>query len=271
MKVRVPVAEVNVVEAESRRARADGATHGSGVQSVERAMAITSILAATSPASLSELAERTALPVTTTHRLLATLTARDWVRRLPSGDYVPGPALVRLGAAARRSIDPLVEPALRMLADATGETANYAVLDGDAALYLAQQQSSRMMRMFTEVGARVPAHATAVGKVLLAGLDDDTVRSLLEAADRTPSTPRSVSYPGQLSALVRRARTDGYAVDDEERELGVRCVAVPVLDRDGHTVGAVSVSGPASRVELPPPEPVLEVLREAAAMIGGDH
>jgi IclR family transcriptional regulator, acetate operon repressor len=261
----VPPEEVNVAEA---RTATDG--RAAGVQSVERAIALTASLATTTRGSLSQLAARAGLPVTTTHRLLATLAAHDWIRRLPDGDYVPGPALVALGAAARRAVDPLVEPALTQLADATGETANYAVLDGDAVLYLAQRQSSRMMRMFTEVGARVPAHTTAVGKVLLAGLDDDTLGDTLDRAERVATTPRTVTSVERLLALIDTARSDGYAVDDEERELGVRCVAVPVLDDAGRTVAAVSVSGPASRVELPPAEVGLGALRDAAARIAGE-
>lgn len=248
---------------------APSGARAAGVQSVERAIALTGSLAATSPASLSELAERNGLPVTTTHRLLATLAAHDWVRRLPGGDYVPGPALVTLGAAARRAVDPLVEPALHDLAEASGETANYAVLDGDAVLYLAQQQSTRMMRMFTEVGARVPAHATAVGKVLLAGLDDGGLDAALQRAHLEATTPRTVTDPRRIRELVVAARHDGYAVDDEERELGVRCVAVPVCDELGRTVAAVSVSGPASRVRLPPEPDVLAALRRAARGIAG--
>lgn len=239
-----------------------------GVQSVDRALALVEALVAIAPATLSDLAARADLPVTTTHRLLATLTHHDWIRRVPETNaYVPGPSLVTLGAAARRAIDPLVEPALRQLASATGETANYAVLDDDAVLYLAQQQSTQLMRMFTEVGARVPAHATAVGKVLLAGLHDQDIDAVIDRADLTATTPRTVIDRTRLRDLIQTARRDGYAVDDEERELGVRCVAVPVADSAGRTIAAISVSGPASRVELPPSPHVLDALVAASRRI----
>lgn len=239
------------------------------VQSVERAIGLVSALATTPRTTLSELAVTVGLPVTTAHRLLATLADHDWVRRLDDGGYLPGPALVTLGTAAQRAVDPWVEPALAELARRSGETANYAVLDGDAVLYLAQRQSTRMMRMFTEVGARAPAFATAVGKVLLAGLDDPTLLEVLDRSDRAATTPRTITDVEQLRTRIRAVRTDGYAIDDEERELGVRCVAVPVVDATGRTMSAISVSGPASRVDLPPSGATLQALHTAAARIAG--
>lgn len=130
-------------------------------------------------------------------------------------------------------------PALTALVEATGETANMAVLDGDRAVYLAQVPSKHSMRMFTEVGRRVHVHCTAVGKALAASLPESDVRALLARAGTPAQTPNTLTDVDQLVAHL------GFATDEAEQELGVRCVAVPVPDAPAPV--ALSVSGPSAR------------------------
>ena len=238
-----------------------------GVQSVARAIGLVEALAASGPLGVSELAERVSLPTATVHRLLATLATAGWVRRDPATRrYVPGSGLVRLGLAARAAVGPMVQPALAEVAHRTGETANYAVLEDDAVTYLAQHESAHMVRMFTEVGNRVPPHATAVGKVLLSDRPAGEVDALLARTGLPAQTPRTITDAGRLRDALAEVARAGYAVDDEEQELGVRCVAVPVI-ADGHTVAALSVSGPAGRLDAERQRGAIAALRQAATTI----
>lgn len=240
---------------------AAGPAAGGGVQSVVRAIDLLEMLAAAGePVGVAELARRSGLPTATVHRLLATLATAGCAHR-DAGRYGLGARLVRLGAAAQAAVGPRVQPALDALASETGETANYAVLEGDHVVYLAQAESRRMVRMFTEVGNRVLPHATAVGKVLLADRTAEEVRALVARTGLPALTPRTISDPAALQAVLADVARRGHAVDDEEQEAGVRCVAVPVRPA-GRTTGAISVSGPAGRVV--PSDGMLAALRRAA-------
>src|ERR1700712_3226181 len=136
-----------------------------GVQALTRGIDLLDALAdAGGEAGVSELAGRTGLPPATIHRLVRPLLHRGYLRQLPSRRYALGPRLVRIGDSAARLIGRWATPVLVELVDAVGETANVAVLDGDQAVYLAQVPSPHAMRMFTEIGRRVPVHCTGVGK-----------------------------------------------------------------------------------------------------------
>jgi IclR family acetate operon transcriptional repressor len=135
---------------------------------------------------------------------------------------------------------------LTSLVEELGETANFGTLDGDRATYIAQVPSRHSMRMFTEVGRRVPLHCTGVGKALLAQLDDKEVDALVRRTGLPAETTYSITDPDVLAGELRKIREQGFAVDDGEQEIGVRCVAVPVL---GIASGfAISVSGPTARM-----------------------
>ncbi len=235
-----------------------------GVHAVERALGLLELLArAGGRLGLSELAERSGLPLGTVHRLLATLVATGAVRQEADRRYALGPALIPIGDAATRLLGDWAQPFLVRLVEASGETANLAVLDDDHVLYLAQAPGRHRMRMFTEVGRRVAPHTTAVGKVLLAWRDEAQVRRTLSRSDLAPRTAHSItSVRGFLDELAR-VRRQGWAVDDEEEEEGVRCLAVPV-GPGASAVAAVSVSGPAVRLQHGDPA-VLRALHDVAA------
>jgi IclR family transcriptional regulator, acetate operon repressor len=218
-----------------------------GVQSVNRAFDLLQRIAVTEGgAALSELAAASGLPVPTIHRILRSLVDSGHVLQLSSRRYALGPRMVGLGQSAARTLDAWVHPHLARLSESTGETANLAMLDRGEVVYLAQASSPRYtVRMFTEVGSRVSAYCTGVGKALLAELSPEAVRQIVIATGMTPRTRHTITDPGVLAAELARVRSVGHAVDDEEQELGVRCVAV-VVPRVPAT--AISVSGPASRL-----------------------
>lgn len=236
-----------------------------GVQSVERALDVLEALAvAGRPLGISEVAAVTGLADGTAHRLLRTLVSRGYARQGAGRRYALGTRLLGLADGARRALVSGARPLLERLVVLSGETANLAVLEGDSVVYVAQAPSAHRLRLFAEVGRHVPAHSTAVGKVLLGGMPDADVSALVARTGLAARTPHTLTDAGRLLASVTSVRRQGYAVDDGEEELGVRCIAVPVHDGDV-LVAAVSVSGPAARVPAMPSADLLAGLHEVAA------
>jgi IclR family acetate operon transcriptional repressor len=222
-------------------------SHATGVQSVGRVLDLLEIVGGVGgEIGLSELAGKTGLPLPSIHRLLRTLVNRGYMRQLPNRRYTLGARLIPLGEVASAMLGTWARPELAHLVDELGETANIAVFDGDMVMYIGQVPSRHSMRMFTEVGRRVYPHCTGVGKALLAQLPDDAVRSLLARTGMPRATQNTTTEADALLAELARIRRDGYAVDDGEQEVGVRCVAVPVPGPHGGI--AVSISGPAPRM-----------------------
>ncbi|MFE9168780.1 IclR family transcriptional regulator [Streptomyces kebangsaanensis] len=246
----------------STNGSAKSATNG-GVQSLERAFDLLERMAdAGGEVGLSELSATCGLPLPTIHRLMRTLVACGYVRQQPNRRYVLGPRLIRLGESASRLLGTWARPCLARLVEETGETANMALLDGDEVVYVAQVPSKHSMRMFTEVGRRVLPHSTAVGKALLAHSPEDEVRALLARTGMPAATERTITTAEGFLAALEDVRRLGYAVDDNEQEPGVRCLAVTVPGSP--TVTAVSVSGPACRMTEAATERIVPALQQVA-------
>jgi IclR family transcriptional regulator, acetate operon repressor len=242
---------------------------GDGVQSVERALELLEALAETGEAKgVSELARATGLPVATIHRLLATMVSRGYVRQdSGSHKYTLGSHLIRLGDAAARDFGQFARPYLAELMEASGETANLAMLEDGQVAYVAQVASRHhRVRMFTEVGRRVHPHTSGVGKVVLAFRPRAEVEALLARTGLPPRTPRTITDPARFLAELDKVASQGYAIDSGEEEVGVRCLAVPVFGMGG-SVAAMSVSAPEGRLQDRDIERVLpEMLRISAAL-----
>jgi IclR family acetate operon transcriptional repressor len=235
-----------------------------GVQSVARAFYLLELItAAGGELAISELADRSGLPLPTIHRIVRTLITSGYVIQQPSRRYALGPRLIGLGETASRMFGARARPWLTDLVEAVGETANMAILDGDKAVYIAQVPSRHSMRMFTEVGRRVDLHCTGVGKALLAQLPAATALEILRQAGMPARTEHSITDPGELMEALARARECGYVIDDGEQEIGVRCVAVPVTGAPSPT--AISVSGPETRLTPEVVERLVPHLLDAAA------
>lgn len=217
------------------------------VQYLDRAFALLERLAdAEEPITLSEIAERTELPAATVHRLLGFLTSQGYVQQVTAKRYRLGLRMIRLGRAAGRGLGTYAEPCLNQVVELFGETANIAMLESDLCVYVAQVPSPRTVRMFTEVGQMVTPHCTGVGKAILSLMPDDEVVALLHRVGMAARTEHTLTTPEALLADLAQVRKRGYATDDGEQELGVMCVAVPLLDLP--FLAALSVSGPSSRL-----------------------
>lgn len=237
------------------------------IQSVERAFALLEAIAdAGGEISTSELSARSGLPVPTIHRQLQTLLALGYVRQLPSRWYALGARLVRLGDHASKQLGGVARPELVELVKDLSETANLAMLDGDHMVYIAQSPSPHAMRMFTEVGRRALLHNSGVGKAVAAGLPEEQLRAIVRRTGMPAATPQTLTTFEALADQLSTVREQGYAVDEQEQEVGVRCYAVAVEGAPAPM--AVSVIGPVSRVGGDFVDVAIPRLRAAAARIG---
>jgi IclR family transcriptional regulator, acetate operon repressor len=206
--------------------------------------------------SLEEMTRAVASPKPTVHRALASLCRFGFAARNGHGRYVLGDEFLRLAFAHHEARpDHLrIQPVLSELATRYGETAHYAVLDGDTVVYRAKvDPPAGALRLTSTVGGRNPVHSTAVGKLLLAYALSDEPAVADWAGDRPLArrTPHTLTTAKALAADLARIRVAGYAVDDQENEPGIVCVAVPVfLASPTRPSGAVSVSAPVSRTSL---------------------
>ncbi|WP_460856519.1 IclR family transcriptional regulator [Nocardiopsis coralliicola] len=239
------------------------------MQSLDRAFNLLEIMAeAGGEISLSQLADSSGLPLPTIHRIIRTLVGNGYVRQLPSRRYALGPRLIGLGESASRMLGTWSRPHLARLVDELGETANLAMLDGDEVVYVAQVPSPHAMRMFTEVGRRVLPHSAGVGKALLSQLPENEALATLARTGMPAATDRTLRTPEAFAEEMVRIREQGYAIDDGEQEIGVRCLAVPVVG--GPAMMAVSISGPEARVGWDFVDRAAPIVRAAADSLAGD-
>jgi DNA-binding IclR family transcriptional regulator len=197
------------------------------------------------------------------------LAAGGYISRDPvSRTYRLGPSLVGLGEAARvhSGATPQIRAILGYLAQESGELANFAALDGMMAVYIAQAQPGPgPVTIFTRIGMRVPLYCTGVGKAMLAFLPEGYSRVLIDAGLRR-YTSSTIVRAIHLDRELKRIRNDGYAIDNEEYEVGVRCVASPLRDRGGGVIGAISVSGPSTRMSSDRLPTLAKLVREASGV-----
>ncbi|AWM04607.1 IclR family transcriptional regulator [Bradyrhizobium amphicarpaeae] len=262
---------------EPRSSEADNDTRDGGVQSVDRALSILETLAEDDEGyRLSDLAVRTGLSASTVHRLLATLEGRRFVQfdRTQSKWHV-GSRAFTVGAsfARRRNFSTQAIPYLRKLRDLTRETANLAVVDDEFIIVLTRMESREIMRSLTLVGGRVPMVTSGVGKAVLATYSDEDVGAVIRHHGMPRLTEKSIVRPSDLFKELETIRRQGFALDDEEACMGLRCVAAVVYNDRADPLAAISVSGMTSRMtdqRLPEiGQIVRDVAAELTAALGG--
>jgi DNA-binding IclR family transcriptional regulator len=222
------------------------------VQSLERAFDLLEALADGGELGVTELAARTGLVPSTAHRLLATLTKRGYAAQsAETGRYLLGYKVVEVASGLERRrarLKAIARPHLERIQRATGETVNLVVLDADRVVYVDQVEGSRSVRMFTAVGTAALAHTTGSGKAILAFGPPEAAAALYDGRQLARLTPRTLVTLAALQDDFARIRRRGYAIDNEEHEEGVGCVATPLFDHSGQPCAAISVSGPTARI-----------------------
>lgn len=221
-------------------------------RSVLKALDTLEILAQTeSGLSLSELAKRTSYPVSTTHRLLATLAERGYVEQDPqTRRYYLGVKILTLQAQGirGRQLAQRAFPHLNWLKQQVQATINLGVLTGIDVVYLETFVPDSFVGLYMPPGTRMPSYCTALGKVLLAHLPQSQLEALLPLLDMKPLTPHTITSQTELRARLAEIAQNGYAVDDQEFALGVRCISAPIYDHRGVAVAGASMTVPAEQM-----------------------
>lgn len=219
------------------------------IQSVERAIWILKCFETHSELGLSDISRMLSLHKSTTFGLVSSLEAYHLLERdSSSSKYRLGIELFRLGNKVNIDLRSIVAPYLDKLVSFCGETVNFVIPDGDSVIYLEKKESPHSMRIATVLGQREPLYRTATGKAILSCLPPDTVQNILERTKFERMTSNTLLSVKEVQQQLTEIRQRGYAVDQEELEYGLVCLGVALVDSTGKPVGAISVSGPVSRM-----------------------
>ncbi len=243
----------------------------SNVKSLGRALGLLDILGENGrERSLQEITRVSRLPPSTVHRLLASLQRRGFVAQNKiTSNYTLGENLILLGRKAekQRDVRNLARPFLEKLAHATSETVNLTTLMGSSVVQLDHVDSPNILKVTWDAGQQFPVYASASGKVFLAHLPKDEREKILKSIRLHPFTRRTIVHAKKSRSELELVRKRGYAIDDAEREEGVRCIAAPIFNARGRVIAAVSVSGPSLRLSLAKLEALAESVLETASEI----
>jgi len=237
------------------------------IQSVDRAFDVLDILASRDGMTLSEVAFELNQSPATIYRVLSTLQAREIVETDPvSQVWNIGPAAFQIGYAfmRRSSVVERSRPIMRDLMAQTGETANLGIEKSDMIIFVSQVETHETIRAFFPPGTQSPMHASGIGKALLAHYSDDRIAKLLEHHSLEKFTDKTITDPPKLLVEMKNIRAQGFAFDDEEKNLGMRCIASPILNFFGEAVAGISVSGPTHRITPDRINTISAVVKSAA-------
>lgn len=218
--------------------------------------------------TLADLSTRVALPKSTVHRYLTTLVELGLAQRHDSDRFRLGPKVIELaglylaGSDLRRESQSILDA----LSARTNETIHLAVRSEAEVVYIAKVESRHAVRMYSYIGARLPMYCTALGKAMLAFGPADWLRETLDRG-LVPRTPHTIASTSALQADLVTIRSRGYSLDDEENELGVRCLGAPVFDFTQSVIAAISLSGPTERMDRKRFGELGPIVREAAQAI----
>ena len=222
------------------------------VQSVKRALSILEILRGfPNGLGVTEIAHKINVAKSTAHRLLVSLLEDGYVQKDPQTDnYRLGLKLLQLGNEVSNSMDlrRISTPYLKKLVKITGETAHLAVYERGEIFYVDKIESSASLRMYSQVGLNAPAHCTGLGKAILSQLPEAEIDNLIKKKGLTKFTDKTLVTKGQLMEALVKAYEIGYAFDDEEHELGVRCAAAPIFNIEKKVIAGISAAGPTTRI-----------------------
>ena len=229
------------------------AGNGMAIQVLERATNLLDALAAQAePVTLKELARTTGLHPSTAHRILNDMVVGRYVERVDNGLYQLGMRLLELGSLVkgRLNVREAAIDAMRALHKLTGQTVNLSVQQGDEIVYIDRAWSERSgMQVVRAIGGRAPLHLTSTGKLFLCAADPRQVRAYATRTGLAGNTRNSITQLDKLERELALVRRHGYARDNEELEMGVRCIAAGIYDDTGKLVAGLSISAPAERMQ----------------------
>jgi len=245
----------------------------STIQALDRAFDVLDVIAAHSGLTLSEIATALDQSPATMHRVLATLEARQVVETDPVRQtWHIGAAAFRLGSAflRRSSVVERARPVMRALMEETGETSNLGIERNGEVMFLSQVETHESIRAFFPPGTLSPMHASGIGKALLAAMPEDAVSKRLRHLTLERFTDKTILTTAELQADLAQIQRRGWAFDDEEKALGMRCVAAPIRNLHGEPVAGLSISGPVQRLPLDRIEHIGARVRAAAQQLSQD-
>jgi IclR family transcriptional regulator, KDG regulon repressor len=243
------------------------------VQVLDRSFRILNAIADANEAlSPAQLAASLRLHKSTVHRLLVVLEHHRLIRKGADGTYRLGTRLIELGdrAVARLNLSERAAPFLRDLAKQTGEGAHVTILSGHEMLSIAHVEGRWSLQSLTRTGMRTQIHCTAAGKAVLAFLPDEACDDLIATLPLKRYTRRTIAKPSALKVELMRVRSEGYAVDDEEFEEGLRCVGAPIFDHRGQVIASLSIAAPVFRLRKQRLADVARTVMEAARDLSTD-
>lgn len=255
-----------------RRVRSEAADDGGRLNAMGKAFSILEIVsAARQPLSMADIVRRTGLTKPTAHRITTLLSEMGFIERdgARSG-FIEGPRLIALALSTLSSAAPrsLRHAVLRSVSEATGETCNFGILAGSEVVYLDRVEAKWPLGLRFEAGSRVPAHCTAIGKLLLSQLPQRERRAVIAAMPLARYTRATLTEAGQLDEALEQIAQTRVGIDNQEFIDGVVCVSVPVMTDEGRVIGGIAVSAPEARVSLDQALSFVPIMREAAARLG---
>ena len=218
-----------------------------GVRSVHGAIGVLEAMVESGEsAKLAEIARRAGRPKPTVHRILQTFVETGYAVSDGDGSYSPGPRIVMLASRLRAAIDygRLVRPILEDLLEVTPDTVHFALLSGKHAVYAEKVEGTAPYQMRSWIGKSCDLHCTAIGKAILASLPETRQSALLDLLNLESHTPRTITSRAAMERELARTSRRGYAIDDEENEVGIRCIAAAVRGYGTDVLGAISISAP---------------------------
>ncbi|GAB6179825.1 IclR family transcriptional regulator [Desulfotomaculum defluvii] len=241
------------------------------IQSVDRAISILEVLEKSSePLGVTEISHRLDLHKSTTFGLLSTLERKNLVYQEPeSGKYKLGLRLLELGEQVqqRMNLRHQARPFLKKLVEEFKETVHLVVKVENDYVYIDKVDGPQAIRMYSQIGKRALMHCSGVGKAILAFLPTNEQEKIMTGIELESFTPNTISNFDKLSKHLEEIRQKGYSIDDEEIEMGLRCVAAPILNHRGEAIAAISIAGPTTRMTYERIQDLVQPIKETSLLI----
>lgn len=244
------------------------------IQVLQKAMAVLKCFQKNSPElHIPEISEKLGIPKPTIHRILVTLERGNFVKKDPVTEaYHLGIGVLELASNFLNNMDvrTIALPVMEQLAKETGENVYLGIYDDGAAVNIHQEQGEKILAGYNRIGCRVSAHLSALGKVILANIGNEDLEKYMRSVNFEKRTANSIISKKQLIDELDAIKDNGYAIDNEEYEVGLKCIAAPIFDLNGTVVAAISISGPANRISKDFNPYLINKLKTAAKTISSN-